>query len=155
MKGFTLIELIVTMGVALLLTGGIIAGYNTFSDTQKLKQAALTLENNLRLAENQASSATKPPTDCGVLRGIEVSFTDEDYTIQAMCEALAGSLTHIDLPAGLNFNPIPSSLLFLILDQGVNIDAPQILTITSVSQNYRLKVSPTGEITDCGLIACP
>ncbi|MFZ5845376.1 MAG: pilus assembly FimT family protein [Patescibacteria group bacterium] len=149
--GFTFIELLVVMGVILLLTSGIIAGYNNFTDNQRLKQTALTLKTNLRFAQTKAASADKPTSGCTQLVGYAVSFTNSSYNVQAQCsEGLVGSLTSVSLPVGISFSPIPETIVFRVLTRGTTSDNPVTLTLIGRLKSYRLEVSPKGDITDLG-----
>ena len=64
MKGFTLVELIVAICIAMIVTGLILVNYNTYNDKQRVKQAAYTLKNDLRYIETKASSGEKPQSGC-------------------------------------------------------------------------------------------
>jgi len=151
MKGFSLIEIIVTLTLMLLLFGGAIANYTRYTDVQKLKQAALTLKNNLRMAQNKAQVGEKPPgIACTQLVGYEVSFTKYSYSYQAVCKpsAVGAPKTSFDLPNNVIFNPLPTkSMVFGVLTRGVNIASTTTLTLTSGKSKYELSIDPKGEIT--------
>lgn len=151
MKGFTLIELVVTTGVILLIAGGVVANYNNYSDNQRLKQAALTLKNNLRLVQTKAASAEKPASGCSEMVGYQVSFTSTSYSIQARCvEGLAGSSTSTNLPAGITFSPVPAAVVFRVLTRGVASDTPLDIYLDGRIKLYRLQIEPGGDIVDLG-----
>lgn len=61
-KGLTLIEILVSVVILTTVIGIGVAGYNNFNENQKVKQAALTVKNNLRFAQEKANSAIKPNT---------------------------------------------------------------------------------------------
>ncbi len=151
MKGFTLIELIVTVGVVLLIAGGVVANYNNYTDNQRLKQAALTLKSDLRFVQTKAFSAEKPGLGCSELVGYVISFTSTTYSIQSQCtEGLVGSISTINLPTGISFFPIPSAMTFRVLTHGIANDSSVIITLTGRTKSYRLQIDPKGDISDLG-----
>ena len=154
MKGFTFIELIITVGIIIFLFMSLVAGYNRFTDVALLKQAALTLKNNLRLAQSKAISGSKPlGLPCDQLIGYKLAFTQTTYTIQALCnpsQPLA-STTTITLTGNVSFSPVPSPVTFRVLTQGVDIAVDSTFTLIRGSKKYRLTLTPQGEISDVGL----
>jgi prepilin-type N-terminal cleavage/methylation domain-containing protein len=85
--GYTMIELMVVMLIITTVTVIGLAGYNRFNDAQRVKQAALTLKNNLRLAQNNAFSSLKPnDPQCKVLNSYKVIYIDiNHYDIKPNC----------------------------------------------------------------------
>lgn len=151
MKGFTLIELIVTVGVVLLIAGGVVANYNNYTDNQRVRQAALTLKNDLRFVQARAFSAEKPTGGCSELVGYVISFTNTNYSIQSQCiEGPVGSIATVNLPTGITFFPIPSSLTFRVLTRGIANDNPVTITLVGRMKQYRLQINPKGDINDLG-----
>src|SRR5438552_16993434 len=61
--GFTLIEVLVSIGIIGVLLGLTIPSYTAFKTNQELTQAAQTLKSNLRFAQSQALAGVKP-SDC-------------------------------------------------------------------------------------------
>ncbi len=164
MKGFTLIEVMVSVAVALLVTGFIIANYNSYNDVQVLKQAALTLKNNLRFAQSKAMNGQIPtptpmnaPPICSTLVGYTVTFTPpSSYTIQAFCdpEGLQGDKLLIPLPGGVTFStstPPPALITFNVLSRGTTLPSVTTITLTGFNKTYSLQVSPSGDVSDLGL----
>ncbi|MBI3385731.1 hypothetical protein HY031_01455 [Candidatus Gottesmanbacteria bacterium] len=153
LSGFTLIELIVSIGILLLLIGGLLAGYNNYNQGQEVKQSALTLKANLRLAQTWALSALKPTSGCTQLTGYTVTFTATTYGLQAQCdpEGLVGSTTAVTIPTGVSFVPVPQQTTFGVLTQGlISPGSTLTITLSGFNKNYQLVVSPSGDITDNG-----
>jgi len=70
-KGFTIIELLVAMGIFVIITGMVVANFRTGSRSDELKIAAETLVSNLRKAQNMALAGqllngVSPPGGYGV-----------------------------------------------------------------------------------------
>ena len=74
LRGFTLIEMAVAVGISLVIIGGVLSNYNNYNDTQKVKQGAQTLKNNLRFAQGLAFAGKKPTSGCTELEGYRVTF---------------------------------------------------------------------------------
>jgi len=153
-RGYTLIELIVTMGIILVVIGLIVVNYNNFNDNQRVRQAASDVKSNLRYAQTKALSAEKPGVGCTRLIGYEVSFAATSYQIQPRCtEGLAGSPVTVSLLPGLTVTAAPAvPLTFLVLSRGIDISSSVTITIFGVNRSYQLRVSPSGDINDLGFI---
>lgn len=150
--GFTMIELVITVGISMLLIGGIVVNYNSFNDDQVLKQAGLTLKNNLRLAQVKTTSVEKPESGCTQLVGYTVTFSLSSYATQAQCtEGLVGDIATVVLPSGVTFSPIPSAMTFAALTNTLLSGSSVDVTMQGRSKSYLLQISSNGEITDVGL----
>lgn len=69
--GFTIIELIVVFSVIAILSTIGIASFQSYTNSQKLRNASLELKTMLQQARSEAQSQTKP-TNCGMFQGYEV-----------------------------------------------------------------------------------
>lgn len=151
--GFTLLELMVASGVMLVITGGLLANYNNFTDRQRLKQTALNLKNNLRLAQTKATSGLKPAgVACTTLVGYNLTFQASQYTVQARCQpqGLVGPTSDVTLPTGITFSPVPVSFIFQILTLGISTNSDITLNLTSGAQTLQLLVERGGSIKSIG-----
>ena len=90
-KGFTLIELMVTISIiGILFTIGM-AGYTRFNRSQTLVQAALELRNDLRLTQDKALVGEKPSGWCTGedenMEGYRLVFAGDgqSYSIRPRC----------------------------------------------------------------------
>lgn len=143
---FTLIELLVVISViAILFTIGM-AAYNEFNRSQMLSQSAKSLKNDLRMAQSKALSGEKP-TDCtGTLEGYQVVFTNNSYTLNALCpNAVLMKSTNLPQNVTLTFSPPPNDkILFKVLTRGV--ESPQTLTLSAFTKTQIITISASGEI---------
>lgn len=150
-SGFTLLELLIAMGIAMVLISGVFAGYERFNRNERLRQAGTTLKSNLRLAESKAISGEKPQAGCSQLTGVAVTFFSTSYIIQAQCGAtLAGPQIEVILPSSLTISSTLSPLVFGVLNRGVETDVT--ITITDGSKSFALTVSQSGDINDIGIL---
>jgi prepilin-type N-terminal cleavage/methylation domain-containing protein len=155
-SGFTLIELLVVISIITILVVGATAGYSNFSNKNQLKQTALTLKNDLRLTQTNASSGKKPPVgDCTRLSSYQISFTQNDYTITPVCDPQGAVDTYSvikSLQSGITIpSPPLSPIQFYVLSKGTNIsDTPVSLILSGVAGTYRLDVKDSGDMIDMG-----
>lgn len=165
-SGYSFIELIVIIGILMLVVSGSIASYASFQDKEKVKQAALTLKSNLRLAQSKAVSGEKPvlsnatpSADCKKLMGYVLQFTETYYSIQAQCihsdgtQGNAGSGTTIAIASGMNMIASVPLIQFYPLDQGVSDNL--IVSVSSTTHAYQITVTKSGKIDDNGYCEAP
>lgn len=147
--GFTLIELLIVISIITILVLGATAGYGNFSNRNLLKQSALTLKNNLRLAQTNALSGKR--ANCTRLVGYGISFTDISYTIAPICDPTVGTTyPAITYPAGITMPSPPSPMIFYVLSKGTNIQTIQPLILSGSSGTYTITVTTSGDINDGG-----
>lgn len=150
-KGFTLIELIIVASIILLISGGVLTNYNSYNETQRLKQAAITLKSHLRLAQAKALSGAKPGINCTTFVGYRVTFTGSSYSYTPQCSnrTVDEQRSTYTLPTGVTFAAVPPSFDLSVLTGSSTVATN--LTLTSMSRTYVLAVSVSGDITDEGL----
>ena len=156
-NGFTLLEIIIAISLVMLLTGGVVAGYTSFNDTQKIKQAALTFKSYLRSAQTKATAGVKPAL-CTTLDGYVVGITASSYRVDAMC---GGSIvsdeqtSHAVSLSGqtISSSPSMSSFVFRVLTHAVDIPGNTTFTFQSGTKGYQISVSPSGDISELGFVS--
>lgn len=79
-RGFTLIEMIVTVGIMLAVTGGGIAAFMTFDDKQSIQTSAQELQTILRSAQTKA----RVGEDAEYCRATYVGETLRGYRVQVL-----------------------------------------------------------------------
>jgi prepilin-type N-terminal cleavage/methylation domain-containing protein len=157
MRGFTFIELVVTVTLILLMSSLVIAAYNGFNSAQAVVQGAQTLKANLVRIRTQAMSGDIPltniPSDCPELVGYQVEFpTATTYSAVAVCmvdgarEEVGTKVTYT-LPKTVQFSaPLPAPLIFYVLDRGASREA--VITLTGITKTVNIWVSSTGVVSD-------
>ncbi|MEK7592272.1 MAG: type II secretion system protein [Patescibacteria group bacterium] len=155
-SGFTLLEIIIAISLLMLLTGGVIAGYSTFNDTQKIKQTALTFKSYLRSAQTKATSGVKPAV-CTTLDGYIVRVDVSSYTVDAMCDGSIVTDADTSYSVALTSqtivsSPVTASFVFRVLTRAVSLAQITTYTFTSGSKGYQISVSPSGDINELGFV---
>lgn len=146
-RGFTLIELIVSVTLLLLLSGLFIANYTGFRNSQIVKQSASDLISNLQAVRTMASAGVKP-VGCDTLVGYVMNFpTSQTYTSQALCKiGTVGTPDFYTLPTGVTFSPTPQSITFYALNGGASVD--QTITIVGAGTTMKVSVFKSGVVSD-------
>lgn len=146
-NGFTLIELLVSVAIIIVMTGGVIANYNSYNDSQRTRSSVLTVKNNLRYAQGRAYNGEKPTSGCTQLLGYQVRFTATTYSVQASCtEGLVGSAQDFSLDSGISFSPAPPAIMFRVLRSGIDTDTT-IIAVGS-GKSYQFLVSRSGDMSE-------
>jgi prepilin-type N-terminal cleavage/methylation domain-containing protein len=152
-RAFTLIELLVVIVILSVITVGAVAGYGIYNNSNRVKQTALTLKNNLRLAQSNATTARKPESGCTKLNGYKVSFTANSYTMVPNCDNdvdVSENEVQTVLNTGLTFSPVPSSFIFNVLTAGTTIAGTETIRISGYGKFYSVNVLRSGDIIDLG-----
>jgi prepilin-type N-terminal cleavage/methylation domain-containing protein len=162
--GFTLLELLVVITIMGVLLTGSIAGYGRFNTENRLKQAALTLKNNLRFAQTLASSGKKPEDTgaetCGKLLGYVVTFPappankPTTYTIGPLCDSgalFAAETKTFSLPVDITIVSSPASLTFYVLTRGTDSVGSTPIVLQGTGNTYTLTITGSGDIIDKGM----
>lgn len=148
-QGFSLIELIVSVSIMILIVGGVVTSYNSYNDQQKIRQVALTLKSDLRLAQSSATGSKVPTSQpCTDFAGFVVSAGEQSYTIGPTCSegTTYDEAVTTMLPPGVQLSMNPSSFTFFPIGRGVSADVQ--ITIASEQTAFRCIVS----ITRIGLV---
>ena len=148
-KGFTLIEILVTLSIIGIFLAASLVYYQSFNRRQIINQAAKDLDSNLRLAQSRALAGEKPQGWCDgegeTLAGYRLEFISEiDYQISAVCSNADIKLTKIiQLPDAV-VGPSGTGVLFRVLAQGAETETSFILS--GFGEEKRVIVEESGNI---------
>ncbi len=156
-KGYTLVEILITLTIVGLIFGFGYVSFREFSQRQALTGAARSIRGDLRLAQEFALSGKKPSTvNCdspNILNGYYFRRNSAaNYTIEANCSGGSSAqeiVKSVNIPAGIvltSFSVNP--LLFKVLGEGTNITGSATITITQTGTGNTRAVIVTqgGEI---------
>lgn len=158
-KGYTLIEILVTLTIIGLLFGVGYINFRDFSRRETIAGAGKLLQGDLRLAQQMALSGQKPQdVSCNspnLLNGYDFSVVSpSEYTIKADCSGgvVSTLAKDVNLPSDITFSPIPSPnpVVFKVLGHGTNIPSGSTVSVTLIqsqtSNTFVVNVGSGGDI---------
>lgn len=148
-KGFTLIELVVSVAIMGILVGGGIAAYRTFNTKQLVMTAGKEYVQLLRVAQKKAKAGEKP-AGCTTLSGYRVSVVanGSQATMYALCNG--GSTVIVDSQKDFSTEVVftqNAALDFQVLLGGVVGFGSVTLTNLTASYSYQVDITSEGSIT--------
>jgi type II secretory pathway pseudopilin PulG len=151
--GYTLIEIVVVVGIMILMIGGGIAGFVQFQEKQAIIGAASDMKVQLRLAQTRARSGDVP-SGCDRLQSYAVRTTTASETTLvsqvAICDSGEIVRTEKELAPGIT-TAGDYDIRFLTLHGGVS--GAEIITLESTTgYSYEFEVTQGGEITEGGIV---
>ncbi len=157
LKGFTLIEILVSMAIILLLSVGSLVGFSQFGKRQSLNISRDALKNSLNEAKAKSQAQVIVTTQCKqsgrVLVGYQIRFNTvtnpDSYTLEEVCTSGAVILPQViktvSLSKGVEFNSPPSTPLRFLLHPGTINSATTVnINLRSGSKTYLIQVDPAG-----------
>ncbi len=130
--GFTLIELIVVIGVTALILGISLSYYNNFTAQQQLRAEARKIVDVLELAKNKAAAGDSPGTCNGGFEGYRINFTaPNSYSINACCGGTCSSIATYTIQSNVSVTIQSSGCIkFRQLAAGLDTSATGCLPFT-------------------------
>lgn len=154
-RGFTLIEIIITITItALIFTIGISA-YGKARDRQIGQSAADKIITILKESQQAAAIGKKDNTTCiGAFQGQQVAFSPSSttpaiITVRGRCAGGLGAATTIKLPDITFTSNVAQDIIFNPISGGATIGGASELFINFTTTSlikYRIRVTPTGTI---------
>lgn len=163
-EGYTLVEVLVVLGVVSILFSVGFANFRDFSRRQVLAGVVKQIQGDVRLAQQMSLSGLKPD-DLGCstenLNGISFGIEGNPgrfYKIQAVCgddptQSSYPTLKEVSLPSGItaNISNMPvNPVIFKVLGQGTNVPAGAEVIIGLVQEGTgysgKVTITPGGEI---------
>lgn len=154
-SGFSLLELIIATAIVVLVAGGGIAGFVSFTDRQEVLNTALEVQQLMRTAQSKARVRDVPDLcDATPLTSYQVTVESSSIALVAVCGSSQTIKTYT-FPNGVTIIP-QQSIKFATLDQLVTKpdgsqlpgDPPLITyTISKGTYSFAFTVSSTGAIS--------
>lgn len=151
-SAYTLIEILVTLTIIGILFSVGFANFRDFSRRQAISGESKSIQSDLRLAQQQATSGQKPSDCISNLDGYEFQvFAPSEYKIYAICGAISSEIKDVNITSGISIStPQPNPIIFKVLGQGTNIAGGGSATITltqaGTSNTINITISSGGEI---------
>ncbi len=121
--GFTLIELIVVLSVAAVISVIGIAAFVSYNQTQALNTTAADIASMFSVAKSRAASGVKPTT-CSSSQSLDgyqifISIVNRTYKLNAICPPVTSLILTSILPSTISFsNPTDMTFFFPVLTGG-------------------------------------
>ncbi|MFC1625463.1 Tfp pilus assembly protein FimT/FimU [Patescibacteria group bacterium] len=155
-KGYTLIEILISLTIISILFGIGYVSFRDFSRRQAIQGASKNIIGDLRLTQELALSGEKPSSlNCETSHSLNgyyfrVSVDGNSYSIEAFCTGGVVEKKTVNLAEGLSFSTTsPNPILFKVLGEGTNING-SYATITLNQENTEntviVTVGKEGEI---------
>lgn len=144
-SGFTLIEMIVVVGIIITLGSIGVASYNNFNEGRQRLAAAEELISNLRQAQNNSQTGKKI-TCTSTLEGWYINFSENK--IQERCSGVNNEYkTLVNLPGGITISG-GQNFLFLPLSGKTDLPADLNVLLTGADDDDQIwvQITPSGQI---------
>jgi type II secretory pathway pseudopilin PulG len=146
--GFSLIELVVVIGILILITGGGIASLISFNEKQQVLNGSKELQSYLRTAQTLARVG-EVPDGCGTLTGYKVVSSgvafSKEIKVLAACSSGDIEKSSFLLPETTTLSS-DINISFLGLHGGVT-GAATVEVVGASDRTYTFEVTQGGEIT--------
>ncbi|MBI3396851.1 prepilin-type N-terminal cleavage/methylation domain-containing protein [Candidatus Woesebacteria bacterium] len=148
LKGFTLIEILVVLGLVGLMTLIGTANLREYQRRQLVAAAVKQFSGDLSYARQLALTGKKP-AGCGVLDGYDVKYVSSTaYSIMGLCDG------NVEKSIGRDSNTLPNSatassfgqIVFKELGHGTNLTSDLTITIGGAGGNQTVLVTVSGTI---------
>jgi prepilin-type N-terminal cleavage/methylation domain-containing protein len=147
-KGFTLIELMVTISVSLALFGVVVVGFNHFLATRKLENTQRELKSELRLVRSKAMNGEKPATGCDSLLGYSVRIESGTVEYAPVCDS--GTKTYVAIgltEEGVDLSMSPASFEFQSISGSLAEEDLVTVSVSYQSTTNQIQILSSGNFT--------
>ena len=147
-KGFTLIELIVVISVAAILSVIGIAAFVSYNQTQSLNTAAADIASMFSLAKSRAASQAKPSAcSSQTLSGYQILIVidDKTYELNAICPPVTSLILRNTLPNPITFSSAdPTTYFFPVLIGGLSASGTRTIVLSGFGKTKTITVDSLG-----------
>ncbi len=149
--GFTLVELIVVLSVAAVISLVGIAAFVSYNQTQSLNTAAADIANMFNLAKSRAASGVKP-TSCSSSQSLNgyqilINIANKTYELNAICPPVTVLILRNTLPNPIVFfSADPTTYLFPVLAGGLIANGARTIVLTGFGKTKSITVDSLGNV---------
>jgi prepilin-type N-terminal cleavage/methylation domain-containing protein len=152
-RGYTLIELIVSVTIVVLLSGLGIASFTKYRDRRVVALAAQETATILRKVQAKASAIDVPP-GCGSIIDYTVSL-GSNISVMVNCvvggpftSATYGELGKLNysLPSGIVLSTMPVSVTSIVFDSRVGTSTPVQIRLCGNNIRYTIEINSFGVV---------
>ena len=142
-RGFTLIEILVVLGITGLVFASGLSSFRDFDRRQRISQSASTLRKDLDLAKAKAFASEKPSGCTTTLVGWRVTFNASSYDLIADCDVQDVTFKTVSFPSGITKTAGASSVTFGVLARGTTSSSDDTVTLTQIGTGSTTVVTIT------------
>ena len=144
-RGFSLIEILVGVGVMGILAATGVASYNKVNDRAKVEQAAQLLATELRTWQKRADAGVNSCGSGQKFGGVSVQYDDQQLSYCDLCNDTCTNEPVVYGPINGVELSLDSSFKLLSLGKGVN--NPSTITVSKNQIIYTINITPAGGIS--------
>jgi len=152
-KGYTLIELLITLAIMSILFGLGFISFRNYSRIQVLRSFTRKIRSDLSLAREKAISGEKPiDVECNGTNRLDGYYlrvtADQSYVVEAVCSGGTVVVKTVPSENGLSIGIPENPIFFKALSKGTNLSSDMQITITqpSTGNTSSVLVTQSGEI---------
>ncbi|MFZ6034858.1 MAG: pilus assembly FimT family protein [Patescibacteria group bacterium] len=155
-NAFTLIELIVAVGIISVFSGMSLAGYLNYTEELKLKSEVGRLISTIELAKKKASSGELFDTGCANFEGYRVEISANSFNLLFLCDGLQQQVQGNLFNSPVSITSVTGNLDFKPLGIGTDITIGTITIRNSrIGKCMNITVNSVGIMsTTDTLISC-
>jgi len=148
---FTLIELIIVLGIIILLSTSTIAFYNNLTELKKLNAEIEKIYHVLNLAYKKTVAGDYSNFNCQNFKGYQVLITGSNtYELQINCNDSFQTIQSYQLENSINLTSTSNTIFFNVLtgylDNSITSPVTISITNTVISKTKQLQIEKNGKI---------
>lgn len=143
-RGFTLVEVVITISILLLIMGGSMSALGAFKERRGAQADALKVAEKLRSAQVRAS-AVEVPSGCTGVRSYTVNMSGANLTVLVSCTS-GGPITLTEMATRLEnsvFTPVSS----VVFNSPTGTANQTTIGVCSSPTLYEVTVSGSGNVS--------
>lgn len=158
-RGFTLIEMIVTVSIILVVFGGAIAGFFRFNDRQEVQNTVNAVKQVLSSSRTRARVRDNPNQAGCVLQGYKVVTSGSSLVSRILCGTSKFSLTDgqirdtYEIPTGVTVTTMNVTFYTLAGSALVTAPANNYIHVNGNNTYYVFEIQDSGQITEGCFVA--
>ncbi len=154
-RGFSLLEMIITVSIVLIVFGGGLAAFIRFNDRQRVQATANDIKQFIKSAQTRARVRDNPDqAGCNQLQGYRVTTTGSLAIMNLLCGATkfsnAPGIQRATYTVQSGITVTSMSINFYTLEGSANVITPadNKIRVNGTNAYYLFRVEESGEITE-------
>jgi type II secretory pathway pseudopilin PulG len=155
-KAFTLIEVVISIGIIIVFAALVMPRYNDYNNELKLKKETRRIMSTIELAKKKALSSDLYNPSCTSFEGYRVEVAANSFTLHFMCEGAQQMIQSYPLDSNVSITTGTGNMDFAPIGANTSIPIGTIrLRNDSIGKCIDITVTPLGIVsTNDTLFAC-